>query len=709
MFFMLLTILFLPISCNDNDEILFNSDSNADKVHFTIGVSLSGSSKSETRGFGDEGIGSGGYYEFSDLYVAVFVDIDGVSYLDEFVKADKKPPVWNDTEKCWDFEVSLAKTTESRRLHIIANYPNLTMGFGEEGQLIGRLLANGENHDVYWNYCDVNKIDMTADSDLQTKLQKVPLLRNYVKIMLNDSRASGNKTNFTIDAYALYNVPTKGTVAPYNPSGVKKFANFVTNGRCQSYAYLLETEKYEGNEPFDDGTLISTNINWIEVENGTIPPAFMYERSNRTAPNPTCMLIKGRYNSEGSVTASTPVTYYKLDFVYADNATNSKVYYNLLRNFIYTMNLKSVTGSGYATVEEAITQPASNNIGGDAVAKDYTNISDGTNQLFVSTTYMMLTSNKEVYLYYKYLEGTTISNSKVKVTALAGNVLSEAALVATSDEEDGQYAGWRKVTLKPKSVTAVSQGQELIFAAGDLQRKVELVLRQAYRLTVATPNQVMPITKSLFDITITLPSGIAPSLFPLRLFISSENNTIYPNYGTNMPAEAQNGKYGFIKEVSLDDYNNSTDKVFICKFLTNCPRSATTVYVDNEYFEQGSDAFTNSKITTFNITTLQQVSYENYGGRTPERIYYNGTEEVIVKLNNTQVGKIIIGKNNVTQIATLEYSAGFDFDDILTFTFSDRYYRSYGFGGGWQNAATYTSTCTVEELLSGQKTLHFAR
>ena len=30
---------------------------------------------------------------------------------------------------------------------------------------------------------------------------------------------------------------------------------------------------------------------------------------------------------------------------------------------------------------------------------------------------------------------------------------------------------------------------------------------------------------------------------------------------------------------------------FICNFLTNCKESATTVYVDNEYFERGSSLY----------------------------------------------------------------------------------------------------------------------
>ena len=708
MLFILLVTFLLPTSCSDNNELFPNSDTDGEKIQLNIGVRLPGASSTEARGFGDQGIGSGEYYEFSDLYVAVFVDIDGVSYLDEFIKADNTVPTWDSNNQCWTFGVSLTKTTDARRLHIIANYPGLTMGFGEEGQLIGRLLANGENHDVYWNCCDVNKIDISENgSNLQTKLQKIPLLRNYVKVMLEDTRT--DKKNFILDGYALYNVPVKGTVAPYNPSGTNKFANFMTStGQCQSYEYLLGTEQYEGNEPFDDGTLISTDIKWIDVKDGVIPPTYMYERSNRIATNPTCMLIKGRYNSDNNVTASTSVTYYKLDFVYEDDVTDSKIYYNLLRNFIYTMSLNSVKGAGYDRIEEAITQPASNNIGGDAVAKDYTNISDGTNQLFVSTTYMMLTSNKEAYLYYKYIKGTTVSNGEVTITAPAGNVLSAPAEPSNNNETDGLYAGWRKVTLTPKSVTTVSQSQELIFAAGDLQRKVELVLRQPYRLMVQTPDMVTAKEKELLDVTITLPSGIAPSLFPLRLFISSEDNTIYPDYGTNMPAEAQGGKYGFIREVSLDEYNASTTKVFICKFLTNCVDNETTVYVDNEYFERVSDSFKNPWKKEVKLATSTKVDVQKTQDRYPQNIYGNngnnkGTEQVTVTLKGTNVGTITIDRDNVTKGITFTNNEYFSRNDIVEFTFTDRYY----WNSQWSTTSvTYKATSTLGEIDAGT-TLEF--
>ena len=701
---LMLLALFFPTSCSDDGSIATPSFNGGGKVHFTIGVSLPGASISESRAFGDAGIGSGGYYEFSDLYVAVFVTIDGVSYLEEFVKADNTVPIWNAKNGCWDFGVTLTQTDGPRRLHIIANYPNLTMGFGEEGQLIGRLVTNGNNHDVYWNYRDLDRIA----EGYETQLQRVPLLRNYVQVKLEDTRSSEDKANFVLDGYALYNVPVRGTVAPYNPSQKNMFANFVDeSGECQTYEYLFKEEKYEGNEAYDDGTLISTEINWTDVSN----PIYMYERSNSKAINPTCLLIKVRYDSGGNVTDATPSTYYKLDFIYKDVTTHSNVYYNLLRNFIFTMNVNEVTGAGYGNVEEAIRQPASNNIGGDAVAEDYTNISDGTGRLFVSTTYILFTKEQNVDLYYKYIPDITVgsvSNGSVTITAPVGNVLKTGASVAATDEASGHYANWRKVTLTPKAVSSVSQSQDIIFAVDGLQRTVELVLRTPYILTVDIPEEIVTdIVKAPLNVNITLPTGIAESLFPLRLFISSEDNTIFPDYGTNMPAETMNGKYGFIKEISWAEYNASETKTFTCKFLTNCAASATTVYVDNEYFAQGSDEFDNPKMTSITIPNTQKVMYQKDNNYNPYEISNNRTETVTVSCNGNYVGTITTGVDNVIAEVTITNPDGFKSSDVLTFTFTDKYRR-------WKNrwsdqVVTYTATCTVEELLNGNHVLEFTR
>ena len=583
---MALAIL-LPTSCSVDDDIDVNPNTVGEKVRFNIGVSLAGTSDVESRAFGHE------TYNFDNLHVAVF-DVE-TGYLKEFVEAT--PNKTNDTDNCWNFDVTLTTLETACRLHLIANYPNLTMGFSEEGQLMGLLQtdANNNEHDVYWNFVELNSLDESSAS----QLQHVPLVRNYAKVQL--TLADNLDENFDFIAYALYNVPTKGTVAAYNASSTNnKFPKFVVDGTIQTYAQLT-TAGYSGHEAYNDGSLY-TNV-WMPDE--STAPYYMYERKNQGVDNPTCMIIKATYGGEE--------TYYKLDFVNSEGD-----YYNLLRNFVYTMSVTAVTGAGYSSIDEALRQPACNNISGSAVAQDFTNVSDGTHQLFVSSTFVLFTQQKTVELYYKYisdLSNSTIANGSVEIDGDGAGAVLASSTIATADEGNtSQYPGWRKITLTSQAPLPSSTKQELVFKAGGLQRKVTLMLNQPYQgMTVNVydgennpldkEDNIVPASsgkKVMVDITLPV---IPKSLFPLRLFISSEKNTIYPQYDSNMPAEARDGVYGFIKEVSYSQaytitYDAEgkeviTPNTIVCEFLTNCASNQTTVYVDNDYLARGSDSFTN--------------------------------------------------------------------------------------------------------------------
>lgn len=733
---MMLAIL-LPTSCSVDNEIDVISNSIGEKVRFNIGVSLAGASEVESRAFGDgaesDSLGTGKYYEFENLYVAVFEKNEGVYYFRELVKADdiepNTPPTWNGTN--WNFSVELTKRTNPCRLHLIANYDGLTMGFNEEGQLMGLLETQGVNHDVYWNFISLEGIADNTVASLASN--PLPLVRNYVQIRLKTDGMTKFNEGFTITRYGLVNVPTRGTVAAYNSLSTNKFANFVKSDRtCQSYTYMYGIEKYEGNEPYDDGSLLNKDIVWKNPSDIT----YMYERKNRDARNPTCMLIEGKLGDK--------YTYYKLDFVYEDSETKSMVYYNLLRNFIYTMNVTSVGGLGYDRPEEALNQPSNNNIGGDVLAESYTNISNGVSQLFVSTTYMLLTSTEQneekrkVELYYRSIPNiqsgevnnnmySATNTTGVTITYLtgSGHVLSNA-VCATNNETSGQYAGWRKITLTHNVPSATdSKIEELIIAANGIQRKVKLLLRNREALTVVVPETVASVPKTEFNVTITLPKGLDESLFPLRLFISSEKNTIFPKYGSNMPAEVRDGVYGFIKEVSYSDaYNeDGTPKDIICPFLTNCVNSATTIFVENQYLATARDAFENEKITSLSIAvghpvTIQQEAITTggmmgMGGTTnyyyPQKINNGGVENVTVTFNG-ETKTFTIDENGVTTANNVVWNNtnGFDSEAVLTFTFEDNYISSWMGNVSWNNQATYTATCTVGELLSGT-TLNFTR
>lgn len=709
--------------CSDEDIQSPNKDEKM--VTWTISVTLPEAQSPDTRAFNRTD------FKFEDLHVAVFSEAGGVYFLEQFVKADNTVPTWNSTNNCWDFGVTLMETTTPRRLHIIANYPGLTMGFGEESQLIGRLLtdAGTPQHDVYWNYVDVTKIA----ERFETQVQRVPLVRNFAQLKLSTKEPKEGvdlSSKFQVAGFAIYNVPTRGTVAPYNSKN-GTFANYVVNAggttKCETYGNLFNSG-YEGNEPYDDGTLLSKTItddDFIDKDRSH----YIYERSNRNTTSPTSMIIKAKYAPDGSFGAAD-YTYYKLDFVYVDSETNTNVYYNILRNFIYTINIKDVTGEGYATIQEAIEKPASNNVSGDVSLKDYTNVSDGKSRLFVSSTYLVFTNDSPIDLYYQHrpdieTSPNGINNSHgtgghVTINAPAGDVLLQSATVAANDEPTGSnHAGWRKITLTPKSPEAGSvYRQDITVATRDLQRQITLVLRTPYNLGVEVDEYVLSEQGAPLDVKITIPGGMPSSLFPLRLFISTDKNTIDPQPGTQMPAEAMNGKYGFIKEISYMYYSTATangdgcnvakkeangDVSFVTFFRSNCAASAATVQVSNQYFNTGSDSFINTdKYTTLALHKNLGVNIQRTLGRLPQRIYDNGSNNGIIYnvnvfLDGVNTGKTItIDKSSVLTEMIFENANGLDLNSVVTFTFEDKYYTG---NNNWSaGTVEYTATCTLKDI-----------
>lgn len=735
---LMLMAMLLPTSCSFEEDIMEDSSitSHGDKVSFTMEVSLAGTSGVESRAFTDTKTD-----ELANLHLVVFEQgTGGYYYYKESAPATLKNSKETDGDKCWQYDVTLTYTSKPCRVHLVGNYgESLPVGFGEEGQVMGLLETQAVEggHDVYWNFVSLpDGIDEAEGSSTLGFLQHVRLVRNYVKVSLNPSDdliadngvtlASG--ATFKLTDYALYNEPTKGRVAPYNASATdEKFASFVDNsGALLAYNAM----SYKGNEP--SGDFLKTYQDDLSDLVWKTPRevSYLYERNHTNTDKPTSLIIKGTWTENGQTTP----TYYKLDFVYTNSGET--VYYNLLRNFVYKMNVTGVSGPGFSTAKDAVLQPAANNIAASAIAENYTNVSDGTGQLFVSTTYVLFSKNNmSVDLFYKYVPDiTNPQNSRnsynyfgntasegfngVTITATAEqetsatdpktySVLKERS-IATSDETSVEYNGWRKMTLKNNNLfPGEAPTQDIIFVAGGLQRTVKLVLRDYGDLGVATTN-VLPIAKSPLKVTITIPQGIDPSLFPLRLFISSPNNTIYPDYGTNMPAESKDGKYGFIREVTYDEYRASN--VITCDFLTNRAITSVTdanvndrtVIVENEYLSQGAEEFgvgSGAVLDSSVPVTIQRIN-----GRYPQNIFKDGNndgteQEVTVSIKNgAKIGTISINRSNVTSsLALITGNNGLSANSELVFEFTDKYWAG---GDSWKDI-TYNATATLSDISNG--------
>ena len=706
--YLLLAVL-LPASCSE--EVVPKKEPASGKVTWRFSV-LMPETQHTTRAFGE----SAG---FRDLHLAVFSQVGNVWFLEEVAEATAPKTTGTDQngDQLTEFSVTLNESSAPRRIHLIGNYPGLSLPFGDEATLIGLLSVEGE-HDVYWGCVDVDKIEKIENGNIPDKMKRIPLVRNFAKVQLQIKGEA--KNNFQLTGYALHNVPDKGTVAPYN-NKTRKFAQFVESDNvCKSYIDIFEGQGYEGNEPYDMlPTPITDDGPFHAPASGdasqTVAPFYIYERKNRGVANPTSVIVKGKYKGEDLE------TYYKLDIIYHDDNSNTNVYYNLLRNFIYTINIEEVKGGGYATLDEALRNPASNNISGSTEVNDYTNISDGVGRLFVSTTYMVLTSDNPVDIYYQYRPNIKKdpeeydntpkngTNGEVSITAPEGDVLSSATVAKDDEDQDNKtHANWRKITLQPKTPTGIAKEQKITVAAGGLQREITLVLRQPYAMTVKIDPKTKEVPKvngMFVKVWTSIPSGLSPNLFPLLFTYSTAANTLYPLAGSGMYATTGNGTYGFVYELGHEEYsalqpdpNDAAKVMFDCTLQTNCTNSATSVYVDNPYFDRGADNFTNNS-----ITSVPNVNVQRIGGRYPKTLNDTGASTVDVLYEKEKIGTVTISGSKV--VAT-DYviPQGAQNNDDLTFTFNDNYYWL----GTWHGSTTYTATCTVGALNeNGTTTLNF--
>ncbi|MEE0689324.1 MAG: hypothetical protein UCJ13_00615, partial [Bacteroidaceae bacterium] len=460
----------LLVSCSKDP--LLGGETPSKKVNWRFSV-LMPDARPSTRAFGEN-------VYVTSLHVAVFSPVGDSWFLEEMVQATDLRPVEGSQDNEMEFSVELAESQENRRIHLIANFPGLSFPFGDDASLVG-LESVHHNHDVYWGYVETPITNNNPP-------RRIPLVRNFAKIALE---VADDVKNFKLTGFGIHNMPDKGTVAPYNNKG-RTFAQFMaSDNKCHTYQELLKSQEYEGNEPYDMNLIAITDPAsegfHVPDADGIVAPFYICERTNHDAENPTSVIVKGKFDGGKE-------TYYKLDIIYQDNEANTNVYYNLLRNFIYTVRITQVKGDGYDTLADALRYPASNNVAGSTEVNDFTNISNGEGHLFVSTTYLLMVNENPVDIYYQYrpdiTNPTTVSNDHkgqgaekpVTITAHKGNnlvlktVTPAAADVSTTTD---LHYKWRKITLTPNT-PGTAKEQKITIAAGGLQREITLVLRQPY-------------------------------------------------------------------------------------------------------------------------------------------------------------------------------------------------------------------------------------
>lgn len=572
-----------------------------------------------------------------------------------------------------EYEVTLTMSDQPRIIHFIANCPVDQIVYGHETSIIGNMYVEkdkdpGTPETAYWARITVDDLIIEdahtdnphfANEDVAAAFNCVPLLRNFSQISVRHDEKIETPANvtFTYLGFTVYNTVDMGTVAPYNKLApytfqTGKFQSFLESPtKTYSYPDFLNMEY-----PYEGHALAAAHLNTdIEViaDDGLDPyydgykwynddnPYYMYERKvsvktdidslwNESPPH---LIIKGTWQ-EGDKPAE--VCYYKVDLVYKIKGSNDEdreiKYYNILRNFKYQFTITSVEHKGYGTVLEAVNGATSNNLAGSSTTSNFTNISDNEGRLWVSYTDKMLVTGDPITFYYRYEpvlgsgqyendlisdEGGHISFEDPDGGQIEGTNVIASFEVADEDEDDGEWAGYRRVVIDINEPDDNGDVKEQSFVLrtdkATLSREIRHTLREKYTMDVECTPAVLANIGEELQLDIKLPGGLTANMFPLALRIEVENTSLSPDASKNtIPVEVGKstitGKVGqptfyYIKTIETKaEYDNlpttGTSKVVTTHWITNIAKSASKIYVSNEYFVDGIDNFLNGVIFT---------------------------------------------------------------------------------------------------------------
>lgn len=501
------------------------------------------------------------------------------------------------------FKVTLPMSNRQCHLHFVANadydmegksWPTY-VSTDTESTVLGAMTTS-ENRAAYWGQASV---DYISDKGITLK-DPVELIRNFAKVTLKTSTVG----NYQIESYTVYNCPTEGLLAPFNPYD-GSFADFVSLTNDDPYGnFVKDHPDYRGTTKGE----IAANELPAEAEWKTPDtPFYVYERNQDNSDIPTALVLKARN------TTSNQSFYYKLDLIQFDNKTYKTTTYNLFRNFAYDVTVNAIKADGYTNASDAVQAAASNNLAASVQVSKVKKITDGNHTLEVSTIDTLIVRTNPLVLTFKYLEGKTdrTNTDDVQVHYDAASVYGTINV----DKSKGT------ITLTPRRpLPEVMQNQEITVATkSGLTRRITVRMHEPYRfVSIDCQRLVAASQHQSFVLMTELPMGLPTAIFPLTLRIDITDNTLYPDASMNrFPVDAVDAK-NYVYQVEVDYNSYRQNRTMYSYFKTNTSQSATKISVEGTYFEKSDPvSFTNGNPSSFtdvefagtNVTTATDTKF----------------------------------------------------------------------------------------------------
>lgn len=504
-----------------------------------------------------------------------------------------------------------------------------------------------------------------VDDSVEALFQNLPLVRNFAKFTV-ESTTPQLVLNPTTTV-AVVNIPDRGSVAPYNP----ETSQFMSNYKDISYTDMIN--EYPGYTP-DNMVLVQTDPSTVPFTNGTI---YMYERPIPTSNPTYLIIHGTYYpkvlDGEGKPTydanhnlvvdTSSPTDcYYRIDL------TDDNGYYAVYRNFRYKIKITGVAKAGASTPAVAGSTGGSGDVSQSTETQGLTDISDGYGRIMVEyTSKTLVETTAEVTLKYKFIpdvEQDVSANGDVTITinpgGSAGDVISNTTTISTTgrttvggtghgiivvDTSDDPLDGFRTIRFSTNEPAALRKNQTIRIsgqvggATGKtVYRDVTYYLMQRQNMAVSCTPSVEDVMGQPVNVYIGIPKDLPESMFPLVFNIEAEKLSITPYIAAgwedeNLPVESGTtlvpGKsypsFHYKRTLSYEEYTGTGlyagkglpegdgGLVMTCHFKTNKDQSASNIYVSNEYFNEGSTAFTNYHVYNFSQMYFSNMELTSVG------------------------------------------------------------------------------------------------
>ncbi len=500
-----------------------------------------------------------------------------------------------------DFRINDLLMTESPRvLHFVVAPQHLDAKYASEAVVFSNLSVR-DNSQAYWGRVEFPNGYGTVDKNMKPqltdeakqKLTGVNVLRNFAKVSVEVATVA--TSNFQLTGFELVNVPTSGTVAPYN-SGRQEFPQmFDDAGKMLGYLAVAGNgsgqQGYSGIMPANCG-FRNLEENFSPVADGGRPawstsPAYLYEHPFESTRR-TYVILQGNYRP--TTTDAWQTCYYKIDLVRLNEESGMTEYYDILRNYDFHINVTGVSAPGASTASEAISGVSYNNISADVDARDMLQISDGANIVEVSKTNIIFTNTTPVEFLYRYSPvggfSSETTNAKLHTNGLnAGDVIASVTDPEVYTDADGVVWVKRVITPKPIPEAGTREQSFYVVDADGLGREIRLVAHVPYDYSdievypgsengrptsAAGQGTVSPLSGQPFTVYFNLPAGMPEAMFPLTFILESNRQNMENNpIGTLVVTSGQTGfpttevyevpRIKYRKTVSYAEYLYKTD------------------------------------------------------------------------------------------------------------------------------------------------------